>query len=119
MGAIEPTGVCKEALGPTPPVLADARDLEKAAAIPSSPSPPPEQLDRQEPAVSSSPPVLAGERDPEQAAAIPSSPSLAPEQLRPCDARHGRQHGCASGQMKKISAGRFHRLFDHLVGAGE
>jgi putative tryptophan/tyrosine transport system substrate-binding protein len=34
-------------------VLADARDLEKAAAIPSSPSPAPEQLNRQELTVSS------------------------------------------------------------------
>jgi hypothetical protein len=62
-------------------VLASERNLEKAAAIPSSPSLAPEQLDRQEVIVSSSPPVLADERDLEKAAAIPSSPSLAPERL--------------------------------------
>ena len=71
----------EEAAGPTPPVLTDERDLEQAAAIPSPPSPAPEQLDQQGVTVSSSPPVLSGERDLEKAAAIPSSPSLAPEQL--------------------------------------
>ena len=71
----------EEAAGPTPPVLTDERDLEQAAAIPSPPSPAPEQLDQQGVTVSSSPPVLSGERDLEQAAAIPSSPSPAPEQL--------------------------------------
>jgi TPR repeat protein len=65
----------------SPPVLASERDLEKAAAIPSSPSLAPEQLDRQEVMVSSSPPVLASERDLEKAAAIPSSPSLAQSQF--------------------------------------
>ena len=62
-------------------MLSGERDLEQAAAIPSSPSPAPEQLDQQGVTVSSSPPVLSGERDLEQAAAIPSSPSPAPEQL--------------------------------------
>src|SRR5262249_19588448 len=71
----------EEAAGPTPPVLTGERDLEKAAAIPSSPSPAPEQLDQQEVTVSSSPPVLTDKRDLEQAAAIPSSPSPTPEQL--------------------------------------
>ena len=71
----------EEAAGPTPPVLTDERDLEQAAAIPSSPSPAPEQLDQQEVTVSSSPPVLTDERDLEKAAAIPSSPSLAPSQF--------------------------------------
>src|SRR5262245_7568626 len=71
----------EEAAGPTPPVLADAHDLEKAVAIPSPPSLAPEQLDRQELTVSSSPPVLADAHDLEKAVAIPSPPSLAPEQL--------------------------------------
>jgi TPR repeat protein len=62
-------------------VLAGERDLEQAAAIPSSPSPAPEQLDRQEVTASSSPPVLTGEGDLEKEAAIPSSPSLAPSQF--------------------------------------
>src|SRR5215813_5774623 len=66
----------------SPPVLADAHDLEKAVAIPSPPSLAPEQLDRQELTVSSSPPVLADAHDLEKAAAIPSSPSLAPGTTR-------------------------------------
>jgi len=57
----------EEPAGPTPPVLAGERDLEKAAAIPVSPSLAPEPGDRQEVTVSSSPPVLAGERDLEKA----------------------------------------------------
>jgi hypothetical protein len=61
-------------------VLAGERDLETAAAIPSSPSFAPEQLDRQDATAPSRPPVFAGERGLEKAAAIPSSPSLAPEQ---------------------------------------
>jgi len=60
-------------------VPAGERDLEKAAAIPVSPSLASEPGDRQEVTVPSSPPVLAGERDLEKAAAIPVSPSLAPE----------------------------------------
>jgi hypothetical protein len=67
-----------EAAGPTPPVLAGEGDLEKAAAMPVSPSLVPEQGDRQEVTVSSSPPVLAGEGDLEKAA-IAVSPSLAPD----------------------------------------
>jgi hypothetical protein len=44
--------------------------------------------------------------------------------LRPRDAQHRWQRGCARGQMQKISAGRFHveppfTSFDHLVGTGE
>src|SRR5262245_36042419 len=46
--------------------------------------------------------------------------------LRPRDARHGRQHSGAGGQMQKLSAGKFHSeppsrftSLDHLVGAGE
>jgi hypothetical protein len=70
----------EEAAGPTPPVLAGERDLEKAAVTPSSSSLAPKQLDRQDATASSSPP-LASERNLEEAAAIPSSPSLAPEQL--------------------------------------
>jgi len=69
----------EEPAGPTPPVPAGERDLEKAAAIPVSPSLAPEPGDRQEVTVPSSSPVLAGERDLEKAAAIPVSPSLAPE----------------------------------------
>src|SRR5262249_21669144 len=69
----------EEPAGPTPPVPAGERDLEKAAAIPASPSLAPEPGDRQEVTVASSSPVLAGERDLEKAAAIPVSPSLAPE----------------------------------------
>jgi hypothetical protein len=68
----------EEAAGPTPPVLAGERDVEKAA-IAVSPSLAPEQGDRQEVPVSSSPPVLTSERDLEKAA-IAVSPSLAPEQ---------------------------------------
>src|SRR5262249_15618624 len=63
----------------SPPVLAGERDLEKAAAIPVSPSLAPEPDNRQEVTVSSSPPVFAGERDLEKAVAIPVSPSLASE----------------------------------------
>jgi len=69
----------EETAEPTPPVPAGERDLEKAAAIPVSPSLASEPGDRQEVTVPSSPPVLAGERDLEKAAAIPVSPSLAPE----------------------------------------
>src|SRR5262249_39490082 len=69
----------EEPAGPTPPVPAGERDLEKAAAIPVSPSLAPEPGDRQEVTVPSSSPVLAGERDLEKAAAIPVSPSLASE----------------------------------------
>src|SRR5262249_54534523 len=65
----------EEPAGPTPPVPAGERDLEKAAAIPVSPSLAPEPGDRQEVTVPSSSPVLAGERDLEKAAAIPVSPS--------------------------------------------
>src|SRR5262249_32303906 len=44
--------------------------------------------------------------------------------LRPCNLRQGRQRGSDRGQMKKISAGKFHSeppftSLDHLVGAGE
>ena len=45
--------------------------------------------------------------------------------LRPSNTRHGRQRGSARGQMKKLSAGKFHlalpfaSLFDHLVHGGE
>jgi len=46
----------EEPAGPTPPVPAGERDLEKAAAIPVSPSLAPEQGDRQEVTISSSPP---------------------------------------------------------------
>ena len=65
----------EETAEPTPPVPAGERDLEKAAAIPISPSLAPEPDNRQEVTVSSNPPVLAGERDLEKAAAT----SLAPE----------------------------------------
>jgi hypothetical protein len=70
----------EEAAGPTPPVLAGERDLEKAAVTPSSSSLAPEQLDRQDATASSSPP-LASERNLEEAAAIPSSPSLGQSQF--------------------------------------
>jgi hypothetical protein len=70
----------EEAAGPTPPVLAGERDLEKAAVTPSSSSFAPKQLDRQDATASSSPP-LASERNLEEAAAIPSSPSLAQSQF--------------------------------------
>jgi hypothetical protein len=77
-------------------VLTGERDLEKAAAIPSSPSLAPEQLDRQELTVSSSPPVPTGERDLEKAAAIPSSPSLAPSQF-------GREAAVVSPSFPRIA----------------
>jgi Flp pilus assembly protein TadD len=70
----------EEAAGPTPPVLAGERDLEKAAVTPSSSSLAPKQLDRQDATASSSPP-LASERNLEEAAAIPSSPSLGQSQF--------------------------------------
>jgi hypothetical protein len=70
----------EEAAGPTPPVLAGERDLEKAAVTPSSSSLAPEQLDRQDATAPAGPP-LASERNLEEAAAIPSSPSLAQSQF--------------------------------------
>src|SRR5262249_59466853 len=63
-----------------PEVIVGERDVEKAEAIPSSPSLAAEQHDRQDATVAPGAPVLAGEGDLEKAAAIPSSPSLAPEQ---------------------------------------
>ena len=71
----------EETAGPTPPVPAGERDLEKAATTPVSPSLASEPGDRQEVTVPSSPPALAGERDLEKAAAIPVSPSLAQGQV--------------------------------------
>ena len=68
-GALRTTGASSE------------RNLEQAAAIPSSPSLAREPVDRQEVTVSSSPPPLTSERTLEQAAAIPSSPSLAQESV--------------------------------------
>ena len=70
----------EEVAGPIPPVLVGEGDLEKAAAIPTSPSLTPEQGDRPEVTISSSSPVLAGERDLEKAA-VAVSPSLAPSQV--------------------------------------
>ena len=69
----------EEAAEPNPQVLASERDLEQAAAIPSSPSLGPAPVDRLEVTVSSSPPALASEGALEQAAAIPSSSSLPQE----------------------------------------
>src|SRR5262249_56288397 len=64
----------EEPAGPTPPVPAGERDLEKAAAIPVSPSLAPEPGDRQEVTVPSSSPVLAGERDLEKTAEMRAPP---------------------------------------------
>ena len=65
----------EEAAGPTPPVLTGERDLEKAAAIPSSPSLAPSQFGREAAVVSPSFPRIA------QPVAGSSQPAFAQRQL--------------------------------------
>jgi hypothetical protein len=72
----------EEAAGPTPPVLADARDLEKAAPIPVPPSLAPGQV-RQEEAVvlPMSPSIAQKQVEREQLVAESSQPAFAQRQL--------------------------------------
>ena len=72
----------EEAAGPTPPVLTRERDLEKAAAIPSSPSPAPSQFDREVTVMPPSSPSIAHKQiDREQPVAALSLPAFAQRQL--------------------------------------
>jgi hypothetical protein len=72
----------EEAAGPTPPVLAGERDLETAAAIPSSPSPAQSQFDREEAMVPPILPRIAQKQvDRERPVAGSSLPAFAQRQL--------------------------------------
>ena len=72
----------EEAAGPTPPVLTDERDLEKAAAIPSSPSLAPSQFAREAAVVPPTSPSIAHEQiDGERPVAGLSRPAFAQRQL--------------------------------------
>ena len=72
----------EEAAGPTPPVLTDERDLEKAAAIPSSPSLAPSQFAREAAVVPPTSPSIAHKQiDRERPVAGLSRPAFAQRQL--------------------------------------